>query len=503
MTVAVLASEPAERQAFAEAIHASVRVHVLPLHPGRLESALVREDLTVAVIEHGPETDGLVLAADALRCRPYLHAVLVATGGSELLAASAIKQGIADYIPRGRLDRLGPSVRALLAARPTFATEQALRDSEENLRLVLSAARMGAWEWDLISGRMRTLMVDELYGLPPGTGDEQFESYARFVHPDDRDAYLARVQGILAGTDDFPLEYRIIRPDGQTRWMYSTGRVERVGTRPIFLRGVAMDRTEARASEARHHRAERLEGLGMVIGAVAHDLNNVLTPIQLSIDLLGRSRDEERRRALLDAMGTSVQRGVALLRQVLEFARGHDGERGLVDLGTVLAAVEADVRPVLPSGVIFQLPVVSGLAAVRGDMEQLGRLVRLLIDNALEAMPSGGRLTVEARNTHFDEAEARTHPGAAAGPHVLIRVADTGEGIAPGELGRVFDPFFTTRKAQGHSGLGLSVVRGIARRHQALLDVSSDPGRGTIFRVWIPAVTPATGEDRGANPHGG
>src|SRR5690242_5368781 len=123
MTVAILASSALERQSLVEALGGHVRVPVLSFHPDRLESALVREDLAVAVVEHAPGLDGLELAADVLRCRPGIHVVLVATGGDELLAAEAIKRGLADYVPRARIDRLGASVRALLAARPDLSPE--------------------------------------------------------------------------------------------------------------------------------------------------------------------------------------------------------------------------------------------------------------------------------------------------------------------------------------------------------------------------------------------
>lgn len=501
MGIALIATTEEERGRFAEAVGELPRVQLIRLAPHLADAALNRASTRVAVVEHLREQfDGLALGRDLLRCRPDLHVVLVATGGDETLAVRAIKDGLADYLPRERLAELGRVVRALLGERPPLSAAQAARDRESLLELALRAAELGAWEWDLLSGDVRSLNLEGVFGVPAGTCNGSLESYVGLIHPTDRARFLAHGQAILAGTDSFPMECRSLRPDGGVRWVYVTGRVERVGTRAVSARGVVMDVTDARCRDARRQRAQQLESLGLAIGSIAHDLSNAMTPIQLAVDLLRASPDAGRSPSLLDTMATSVERGVAMLRRVLELARGQETVHDGVDLAELLASLEVALRQTLPAGIALHLRVAAGLPPIRGDAEQLTRALQALAANAIDAMPTGGRLDIEASPVQLAEADARVLPGARPGGYVLVRVTDTGEGIAQSHLDRIFEPFFTTRAAQGHAGLGLSIVRGTVRRHLGALEIGSQPGQGTVIRLWFPC-SRHEGKGQADGPH--
>ncbi len=489
MPVTVLGPE-SERRRLRDMLRPALGVPVHSAGPDEIDGVLARRALRVAVVCHAGGFDGLSAALEIVRCRPDAATALVAHGGDEMLAAAALKAGVADYIPASRVDCLPDAVKRLLHAAPRVAVEQTLRDTEESLRLALRAARIGVWEWDLISGRGRAVAAAEAFGLPPAECD--FPAGMGLVHADDREAVRLRLALIIQGRDSFPLECRLASPDAaRPLWAYVTGSVERAAGRAVFARGVLMDVTRTREADARIVRARRLEALGLLAGGIAHDLNNVLTPIQLAVDLLRYQRDDSQRDALLGTVSASVERGVRLLRQVLDFARGQDLDHRPVRLAELIAAARLQLTPALPAGVTLDAWAAPGLPAVRGDAAQLSQAIANLAANAVEAMPAGGTVTLRAEAVAVSDAEARSHPGASAGPHVLLTVADQGEGIPAGVIDRVFDPFFSTKQANRHPGLGLSVVRGIVRRHGGFLDIESGPGRGTRLRVWLPALTGA------------
>ena len=267
---------------------------------------------------------------------------------------------------------------------------------------------------------------------------------------------------------------------------------------------VNTDVTERKVLEMQFLRAQRLESLGTLAGGIAHDLNNILGPILMSVQMLQMRPQDERSRKLLRTMERSTQRGADLVRQVLSFARGVKGERVAMPLKPLISELAKILKDTLPRSIQIRLAVANDLWTVEGDVTQLHQVLMNLCLNARDAMTEGGTLTVSASNIAVEEAYARLHVGARAGRYVLLEVADTGAGMSPEVQDKIFEPFFTT-KEKG-TGLGLSTALGIITGHGGFINVYSEEGRGTCFKIYLPASVktttrvvqqPSTGRQRG------
>jgi len=256
---------------------------------------------------------------------------------------------------------------------------------------------------------------------------------------------------------------------------------------PIGKVTINIDATEKRALETRSRRAQRLESIGTLTSGIAHDLNNVLTPVLMAVRLLGRDKPGIDRRALLDTANASLERGASLIRQLLAFAGGLDGERLPVDLKSVVNEVAAMLRQTLPKSIALRTKVAVDVRPVVGDSTQLSQVVMNLCINARDAMPDGGALDVTVENKRLNGDAAALFPGAKPGRYVVLAVADTGTGIPPDVQEKMFDPFFTTKPFGLGTGLGLSTTLGIVRSHHGFVNVYSEPGRGTRLSVYLPA----------------
>jgi signal transduction histidine kinase/CheY-like chemotaxis protein len=256
---------------------------------------------------------------------------------------------------------------------------------------------------------------------------------------------------------------------------------------PEAVLAINTDVTEQRRVEQQLLRAQRMESIGTLASGVAHDLNNVLSPIQLAAELLRLDDRSPKERELLNTITTSAKRGSDLVQQVLSFARGVDGARVPVDVGAVLADVHSIVRDTFPRDITLDLDVEPGLPSLIGDSTQIQQVLLNLAVNARDAMPDGGTLTLRATRTLVDEAYTTSVRGSQVGSHLLVEVEDTGSGMPPEVRDRIFEPFFTTKPQGSGTGLGLSTSAGIISSHGGWITVYSEPGNGTTFRIYLPA----------------
>lgn len=253
---------------------------------------------------------------------------------------------------------------------------------------------------------------------------------------------------------------------------------------------VKQDITERRNLEQQLARAQRLESIGMLASGIAHDLNNIFSPILLSLEMLKIKYPTADGRRMVELVESAGLRGAGIVRQVLTFARGLDGEQTEINPRYLVKEAAQIISETLPRQIQIETEVAAELPSVRGDATQLHQVMLNLAINARDAMPDGGRLLLGVRTAELDAAHAATNPGLKAGRWVVLTVRDTGCGMTPEVQERIFEPFFTTKPLGQGTGLGLSTVYGIARSHGGMVEVSSEVGRGTEFRVWLPAMEP-------------
>jgi PAS domain S-box-containing protein len=270
---------------------------------------------------------------------------------------------------------------------------------------------------------------------------------------------------------------------------------------PVSILSIETDITEKKKMEAWLLRNQRMESLGTLAGGIAHDLNNVLSPIMMSIGMLKQDYRTPETRRMLETLETCSKRAADLVRQVLSFARGIEGQRVTVNLTQLARELQRVIREVFPKNIETELIGANDLSTVTGDPSQLHQVLLNLCVNARDAMPQGGKLTMTMENVVLDETFVAMNPDAKTGAYVLVSVTDTGAGIEPAIRDRIFEPFFTTKDTGKGTGLGLSTVLGIVKSHGGFIHVHSEPGQGTKFKVYLPADAAKAAPDQANREH--
>ena len=247
------------------------------------------------------------------------------------------------------------------------------------------------------------------------------------------------------------------------------------------------DITEKKKIEALLNRAHRLEAIGRLAAGIAHDLNNILQPITMASEILRRKSRDEAEQRYIEIINSSAQRGTQLVKQVLTFSKGISGEKGIVQVKHLIREVETILKETFPKNIKIEVDIQKDLWAVVADPNQIMQVLMNLCVNAKDAMPNGGKLAIKAQNLTLDNHYATQIPGIKPGPYILITVEDTGVGIPAEIIDKIFDPFFTTKEPEKGTGLGLSTVNNIIKEHGGFINVYSEVGQGTIFKVYLPA----------------
>ena len=306
-----------------------------------------------------------------------------------------------------------------------------------------------------------------------------------------QDPLECRAKIINGSLSHYSADVRVKTANGEERWISDTSlplRDERTGAVRGAL-GILMDITERKTLEKQLLKAQRLESLGTLAGGIAHDLNNVLGPILLTLDVMKRQTKEERLTRLLSSAESSALRGKGIVSQILLFARGEEGERKAIQPRQVLSEVLSIIRETFPRAIDIRSEVSEDLMTISANATQIHQVLMNLSINARDAMPNGGQISLSARNFIIDDQFARLRLHAKSGPYVVIAVSDTGAGIPNDILDRIFDPFFTTKEPGKGTGLGLATVHAVVRNHGGFVDVESKLNKGTTFSVYLPAST--------------
>jgi PAS domain S-box-containing protein len=250
------------------------------------------------------------------------------------------------------------------------------------------------------------------------------------------------------------------------------------------------DITERKRLEAEYLRTQRVETIGALAGGIAHDLNNTLAPVLMGINLLRKESLSPETARMLDLMDKSALRGSEMVKQILSFSRGVGGHLAVIDVRHLVEEMVRLAEKTFPRSIKILTTLPEDMARVRGNATQLHQVLLNLCVNARDAMPEGGTLTIEAANAMLDNKSLPAGRGLNAGAYVILKVSDTGHGIAPELLGRIFEPFFSTKELNRGTGLGLSTTMGIVKTHGGFLDVTSGVGTGSTFKVGLPALPP-------------
>jgi PAS domain S-box-containing protein len=535
--------------------------------------------------------------------------ILITDTSNEPLDIEAIAAGAADYLEKDALSAAALD-RAIRYAIQRRRIMEELQDKEARLNLALSAANLGFWDWNLITGELYTAPEYKRM-LGYAENEKVFSSQTEWrdaVHPDDRGFIEQVIKQLTEGAKTTPnIFYRLREKSGGYRWIQSrtvavyddqhhlvrvsgisidmterklaeeklreqaavldqandgiivrdldhriiycnASAAHSVGLTPAdvvghtakelggfppqydeacehvlrhgdwhgeltikhrngsslvaecrwtLLRDDAgrpkavlafyIDITEKKRLEAQYLRAQRMESIGMLAGGIAHDLNNVLAPIVMATQLLKLRHVDANSLKLLDTVETSAQRGAELVRQVLTFARGMEGQHRLVHPEALMRDVENLLSETVGKSIEVVAQIEPDLWPVLGDYTQLHQLLMNLCVNARDAMPHGGRLTLTARNIRIDEQYAVMSPEFRPGLFVVFEVRDTGEGIPPEIRKRIFEPFFSTKEPGKGTGLGLSTAQTIVKNHAGFIALDSEVRRGTTFKIYLPA----------------
>jgi PAS domain S-box-containing protein len=437
--------------------------------------------------------DGLSLLREIRQRGIETPVVVLTSRGAEEVAVESMKAGAADYLSKAQLsaEALGRAIRHALALsaeeRQRRQAEAAVRRSEERFRALVEHSSDALILLDS-QGRVTYVSASSQRHLGWTAADMLGRSIFDFLHSDDRELAGAR----LADAGQWPgatitQELRFQHADGTWHHMECVGvnRLNEPSVGAIVIN--ARDVTERRRLEDQLRQAQKMEAVGRLAGGVAHDFNNLLTAILGYCNLmLDEIPAEDPLRQDLEEIRQAGDRAAALTRQLLAFSRRQMLQPQIIDLNTLVRQMEKMLRRLIGEDIELVTPLGPDLTQVKVDPASIEQVLVNLAVNARDAMPLGGRLTIETAMVDLDDAYAETHVTVIPGRYVMLAVSDTGQGMDAATRARIFEPFFTTKEQGKGIGLGLATVYGIVKQSGGYIWVYSEPGHGTVFKVYLP-----------------
>jgi PAS domain S-box-containing protein len=295
----------------------------------------------------------------------------------------------------------------------------------------------------------------------------------------------------------YQAEYRIVRKDGAVIWVSDTAVVVPGSTGHRLMEGIIVEITERKLLENQLQQSRRMEAVGRLAGGIAHDFNNLLTIIKGYAELaMQRTGVQQDLRADITQIENAAERASTLIRQLLAFSRRQVLQPKIIDLNAIVLGLDKLLGRLMGEHIEMVTLCGANVGNVKADPAQIEQVIMNLVVNARDAMPKGGRLTVETANVELDSMYARDHVSVKPGAYVMLAVSDTGMGMSPETVAHIFEPFFTTKESGQGTGLGLSTVYGIVKQSGGYIWVYSEPGKGTTFKVYLPRVSEAVEEKR-------
>ena len=431
-----------------------------------------------------PGFDGLIALRFVRANFPHIPFVFVTGSMGEEAAIETIKDGATDYVLKDRLTRLIPAVQ-----RAVRDSEQAQKSREAEEKIRQQAALLDKAQDAIFVKDVEDRIVywnksaERIYGLPSAqvVGRKVTELLSS-----DPFKYEVAKQAVLE-TGNWTGELLTRKGDGrelivESRWTL----VRNENGSPQSILVIDTDITEKKHLEANFLRSQRMDSIGTLAGGISHDLNNALAPVLMSAEILRDCKDEASRKKFLDIISSGAQRATDLVKQILNFARGSGGQSGPVKLSRLIREIGKMILDTFPKSISFSVNMSENdLWTVQGDATEFHQILLNLCVNARDAMPTGGRLTLSAQN--LTVTRKVTSSNVVPGSYVVISVSDTGTGIPPAVVPHIFEPFFTTKLGDKGTGLGLSTVAGIVKNHNGFIEVETQPGNGTQFRIHLPA----------------
>ncbi len=367
--------------------------------------------------------------------------------------------------------------------------EEALRGSETRLANAQRVAHLGSWEYDFERGTLE--WSDETFrilGFSPAEHTPTGDLFWQAVHPDDHEAVRAGIFDAQQMERRVDLEHRVVRPDGSERVVREQAEFVRdTAGRPLRLVGTIHDITDRKLLEEQLRQSQKMEAVGRLAGGVAHDFNNMLAVITGYSELLLESnRLEPFAHSGLQEIKKASDRAATLTRQLLAFSRKSMLSPQVLDLNQVVEGMAGMLRRLIGENIQLAIEPTADLGHVKADPGQISQVLMNLVVNARDAMPEGGRILIRTANVELSAAYATQHAEVTAGRYTRLSLSDTGCGMDATTLARVFEPFFTTKAPGQGTGLGLAMVYGIVTQSGGHITVTSEPGKGSTFHVYLP-----------------
>jgi PAS domain S-box-containing protein len=388
---------------------------------------------------------------------------------------------------------------------------EALEKSEASLAAAQRIAHLGSWELDLKnlddinSNELRwSEETYRIFGFEPHKVTVTNDLFFRCVHADDRARVAAALNDALKNCKPYDIEHRILLPNSEERYVREQGEVVAdAHRRPVQMRGIVMDITERRQLGEQLRQSQKMEAIGQLAGGVAHDFNNILTVIRGHASLLIEDKDLSASAARsAQQIAQASERAAGLTRQLLTFSRRQVMQPRRLDLNEVVSNMTMMLGRILGEDIVLQLNYLPQPAYIKADGSMIEQVLLNLVVNARDAMPKGGQLAIKISTSKADPNYRTYHTDSRAEDFICLTVTDTGCGIDPETLRRIFEPFFTTKEVGKGTGLGLATVYGIVNQHEGWIEVDSEIGKGSTFRVYLPVaheLTP-TGERKVSQP---